>query len=184
MNVQKTSKTSITISRISGIIASVFGYTIAILFGIPLIMGSFDFKIPAELIIVFIFLALAALLITYGIRTKKRIKRFKMYEELILVKNQLPLNTIASACSQPIDFVAKDLQKMIDKKFFINAYIDKNTNELILGIKNTSSANIETTNNKSVELTTVTCKCCGASIQIPAGIVAKCEFCGSTINPQ
>lgn len=184
MNAQQTSKASITISRISGIISSILGYAFAILFGLPLIMGAFKFKRPGELILVLIFLALAALLITYGIRTKRRINRFKRYVGIISIENQPYLENIAGACSQSVDFVAKDLQKMIDKKFFINAYIDKNTNEIVLERKNTTTTNEAINNNKAVEFKAVTCKCCGASNKIPAGLVAECEFCGSAINPQ
>lgn len=182
MSMQQTSRSAITISRILGILSSIFGYSMAVLFGLPLVFG--EFKDAGSIVVVLIFLAIAALLIAHGIKTKKLIKRFKKYISIISVENQTSLEYIANTCLYSIDFVINDLQKMINKKFFTSAYIDKNTKEIVLQKKNSEVAKDAVKKDETVEFIDVICKNCGASNSIPKGTIAECEFCGSVINSQ
>lgn len=183
MNMQQTSRSAIVVHRIMGVLASVVGYFIDFIFGITLLFGRL--KGAASIIVLLIFLVVGTLLIAYGIKTKRRIQRFKKYVSIISLENEISLENIASSCSQSLDFVTKDLQTMINQKFFTNAYIDKNTNTIILERKNTAythdtvkEAYSVTSNNSKA----VTCKNCGASNNIIIGTIAECEFCGSAIN--
>lgn len=180
MSEQQTSRSAIVISRILGTLSSIIGYTIVIIFGIPLVLGAF--KDAGSIIFVLICLAIAAVLIVNGIKIKKTIKRFKKYISIISVENQTSLENIASICSQSIDFVTNDLQKMINKKYFTNAYIDKSTNEFVLQKKNHITENNVMKKDDAVELMVVTCKSCGASNSVPKGMVTECEFCGTAIQ--
>lgn len=183
MSMQQTSRSAIVVHRIMGILASVVGYFVDFIFGITLLFGKL--KDAASIIVLLIFLVIGTLLIIYGIKTKRRIQRFKKYVSIMSLENETSLENIANSCSQSLDFVTKDLQTMINQKFFTNAYIDKNTNTIILERKNTAYTHdtvkkadaVKPNNSKAV-----TCKNCGASNNITIGTVAECEFCGSVIN--
>jgi hypothetical protein len=182
MSIQQTSRPRIVAYRISGIIASILGYFIDFIFGLTLIFGN-PLGGVGTIIVLLIFIAIGTWLIIYGIKTKRKIIRFKKYVNIISLENENSLENIANACSQSIDFVIKDLEVMIAQKFFTNAYIDRDTNEIVLERKNNS----EVSNNiiaktEAVESKVVTCKNCGASNNITIGTVAECEFCGSVLN--
>lgn len=181
MNSTQTSKPSIVISRILGIISSILGYFWALLFIVDIGGGAYK-RLYDIIVAIIIFAIPAALLIKHGITAKGRIKRFKRYVGIISVENKTSLTDIASACSQSVDFVTKDLQIMINKKFFVNAYIDRDNNEIVLEGKNNSNINIDTNSDETVESKTVTCKNCGASNKILADSVGECEYCGSPIS--
>jgi hypothetical protein len=130
----------------------------------------------------------AAALVLNGIKIKRRHRRFKKYIGLITVENQTSLENIASSTMQSLDFVTKDIQKMIDKRLFLNAHIDRKTNEIVLQRRNTmaeaelaASAHAEAV-NKPVEMVTVTCRGCGAVNSVKKGTAAECEFCGSPLR--
>jgi 26S proteasome regulatory complex component, contains PCI domain len=175
-----SSKAAIITSVVIGKISSIVGYAFAFIFGLPLIMGAFH-EVGAAIVAI-VFIAISVALILNGIKIKKRNRRFKKYVGLISVENQTSLENIASSTMQSLDFVTRDIQKMIDKKFFLNAYIDKETNEIVLQRRNTEGKFAPAAANAPVEMITVTCKGCGAVNSIPKGSVAECEFCGSPLK--
>lgn len=82
---------------------------------------------------------------------------------------------------------------MISKKFFVNAYIDAESNCIVFpGSNNNINAGINTaqynvqpnTNQPEIEYTTVTCKSCGGINKIIKGKVSECDFCGSPIKEE
>ncbi|WP_459479704.1 hypothetical protein [Clostridium saccharoperbutylacetonicum] len=181
MSIQQTSRPRIVAYRIAGIIASILGYFIDFIFGITLIFAPTDGI--GTIIALLIFIAIGTWLIIYGIKTKRKILRFKKYVSIISLENGTSLEIIANECSQSIDFVRKDLEVMITQKFFTNAYIDRNTNEIVLERKNNPEVlNNTMTETEAVESKVVTCKNCGASNNITIGTIAECEFCGSVLN--
>lgn len=177
---QTTSRSAIVIHRIAGVLASVLGYILDFIFGLTLVFGKL--KDTASIIVILIFITIGTLLIVYGIKTKRKIIRFKNYVSIVSLENQTSLENISSACSQSIDFVTKDLQRMINQKFFTNAYIDKNTNEIVLQKKHITASDNIVKRAEKVESKAVTCKSCGASNNIIIGKIAECEFCGSAID--
>lgn len=179
MSTQNSSRSAIIASAILGKVSSVIGYAIAIVLGFPLVIGAFTGL--SEIMFVLVFLAFAAWLIVVGIRIKRRIKRFKRYISIITVENQISIENIAAITLQSVDFVARDLQKMIDKKFFVNAHIDRRTNEIILQKRTGEAWVTPVVNNKPAEMITVSCSGCGAVNSIQKGTVGECEFCGSPL---
>lgn len=180
MNTQHSSRPAVVLNTIAGKIASIVGYAITIILGLPLIFGAYPDA--GTVIFVLVIIGLAIGLIIYGVKTKGRIKRFKKYINVISVENQTSLENIASITSQSIDFVTKDLQKMIDKKLFINAYIDKKSNEIILQKRNSKVTNNPVKNNAPVEMVSVICGSCGAANSVQKGVSIECEFCGSLLT--
>lgn len=170
-----TSRAAIFISIVLGKISSIVGYMLAIIgvigLAVELTEGSDTFGIVLSLI----FLISGILAIVKGIQIKRRIRRFRRYVSLISTSNMVSLDNLAVATSQSVDFVRRDLQKMIDKKFFINASINLTQNEISIGQA--------ITRPESVSSMTVsfTCTGCGAVGSKPQTAVANCAYCG-TLN--
>lgn len=185
MSSQHSSRSAIIVNMIVGKISSIFGWILTMLFGltaIVLITNEEGSGKAAGVILCLIFMAVSIALIVFGISTKRRIKRFKQYVAIIVDRNEKSIENIAGSTSKSIDFVMNDLQTMINKKFFINAYIDGNRKEIILGNK-TVQIDPATARKDSVQAasTVITCKGCGATNRIIKGTSGECEFCGSPI---
>ncbi len=97
---------------------------------------------------------------------------------LISVKHFTSLDLISNSVNQSVDFVRKDLQKMIDKKYFKDAHIDIENHEIV--IAHTFSEN-PTQSKISVEVQPVRCPCCGADNAKQNGDSSACEYCGSPL---
>jgi len=179
MNTQQTSNPAVILCKAIGIGVSILGYAIVFIFGLTLLFGKLDNA--ASVIVAILFIVIGVLLIIGGIKTKKTIQRFNKYVSMICLENQTSIENIASASSQSIDFVTKDLQTMINIRFFTNAYIDKNTNEIVLTKNNITAKNSTSKKTEDLDIKVVTCKNCGASNNITSKSTAECEFCGSAL---
>lgn len=126
---------AVMISTFLGKIASIIGYTGGVLALFIIILGITDMgsegAVTAMIFFVFI-LACCIFLIYQGIRIKKRISRFYKYISIISTNQITPLAKIAASTSQSVDFVRDDLQKMIDKRFFVRTHIDMDTDEIVI----------------------------------------------------
>lgn len=179
-----TSKSAIVISTIIGKVCSIIGYILVVTLGLPLVMGAFKNTDIGVYIFVSIIILLGVLLILFGIKTKRRIKRFKRYVLLISNEHMISLQNLATTTSQSIDFIKKDLQKMINKKYFTNASIDLGTGVIVIGNRQQIVPNINTTTQENIpiEIETITCSGCGATNSRQKGIVGYCEYCGTILK--
>lgn len=175
-----SSKTAIIKSTIAGKAASIVGYSLTILILLAILGGACEDV--ETTIFILVFLAGSVALIVKGIQIKNRIRRFKKYVSIISLEGDTSLESMASKTSKSIDFITKDLQKMMDKKFFVNAFIDKETGEIILQNRTASASSEAEVTYTSSKTTVVTCKNCGASNSIRNGASAECEFCGSPLR--
>ncbi len=187
-NRNRLSKSKIMVAIIKGKIASIVGWPLAVFWVIGLIiylspsdMTSGDKA--SGLLISIIFELIGIALIVYGIKIKKKVKRFRRYIDIILNNNQIVVDNIASIVGKPINIVMTDLQKMIDKGYFKGAHIDKVSHEIVLdrrsenGVSNKVDDSVELSSVKVVE-----CKSCGAKNQVRNGSYGECEFCGSPLE--
>ncbi len=186
MNSQHSSRSAIIVNMIVGKISSIIGWILTMLFGLTAIILITNEKgsgKAAGVILCLIFMTVSIGLIVFGIRTKRRIKRFKRYVTIIVDRNEKSIENIAGSTSKSIEFVMNDLQTMINKKFFANAYIDGSRKEIIVGNK-TVPIDPTTARRDSVQAPSVViaCKGCGATNRIAKGKSGECEFCGSPIG--
>ena len=181
-----TSKAAVVVSAIFGKILSIAGYSSAILGIVGLIVELSGGLVSGDVVFAFFFLALGVFLIFRGSQIKRRIKRFRRYVSLISLQQMHSLEQIAMSTSQSGDFVRKDLQKMIDKKFFANASINAATNEIVIcgmGSQFASQAHTQQSGpTMQSEQEKFTCPSCGASGTKPKGVVGNCDYCGSFVN--
>lgn len=177
-----TSKAKVTAVTLWGKLLSIIGYIIIIFYIIGFITTISDPNIDHDFIVLFvlliIFAGISLLFIIPGWKIKKRLKRFRTYVRIISTERITSIDLIALKLNQSIDFVRNDLQKMIDKKYFINAYIDKENNEIVIaGLSFYTSDEEQEIENPEV----VQCKSCGAMNTKQMGSAAQCQYCGSSI---
>jgi hypothetical protein len=96
---------------------------------------------------------------------------------LISAHHTTSLDNIAAATGQTVDFVRKDLQNMINRRFFAHAVIDPDTNQIIIGAQMAPEQGAG-----PAQLEAFTCPGCGATGQKPRGAPGNCDYCGSAIK--
>lgn len=127
-------------------------------------------------------------LIISGKATKRLVRRYKKYADIVTDQGTTSIEEIAAAMPVSRDTAVKDLQKMINKGLFAGASIDPARSEIILpGTYAGACANDrENVRDGSVaqkgQEIAVTCKNCGASNKVGKNSVGVCEFCGSPIS--
>jgi len=174
----KTSKAAVAVSFIQGKIFSVTGWFFAVI--MLLGFSGFMMELAEEgttsldgVIVVIVLFILSILAILKGIQIKRRIKRFKKYVSLISMQRMTSIGALAVNTEKTPDFVKKDLQKMIDKKFFVHASINIQANEIIIhGLPQMPQMNV----------TSAVCGRCGATGRVTEGQINECEYCGSVLQ--
>lgn len=183
-----TSKVSVLASEFLAKILKIAGYVDCVFFAVGLlaILTSADSDAGSRVLAVIIFglfIAVGVFLIKKGNKIKRYVQRFRMYIGLISSGNVSAIDEIANRTNQSYDFVKKDLQSMIDKKYFANAYIDSYSNRIIVilpeGVMHFTDENVDKT---SVDAEVVNCRGCGAANVIQKGTVGTCEYCGAPIS--
>lgn len=198
------SKAAIVISRTISWIQLLAGILFAFFFGTCTIAEivempySTDYDLPF-LIFCLILDALGIWLIVSARRKQTLIKRFKEYVMAISNNPTGYIPDIAASFGTSAEIVERNLERMIHKKFFPNAYIDKNTNCLVIVNRQTAqnTANQNTVGQNTVnqntsaptgsaapgvEMVTVKCKGCGGINTIAKGQTGECDYCGSAIK--
>ena len=116
-------------------------------------------------------------------KIKTEAENVKQYLSIIVNGNVRQLDMIASATGKSYDVVHDDVQKMIEKGYLKNAYIDEGMREVILPNyapvpqnNVNAAANITQTHPRIAA-----CPCCGANNTI-YGDMGECEYCGSPLK--
>lgn len=120
-------------------------------------------------------------------KVSKKIKReadeVKRYLSIIINNNVRQLDAIASSTGKNYDVVKSDIQKLIDKDYLKNAYINEGTREIVLPdatVRNSGTIQ-GSVSSATVAPKIVACKCCGANNTI-MGEIGECEFCGAPLK--
>ena len=132
------------------------------------------------------FAAAGAALLYLANKIKKDADSVKQYLNIIVNGGERQLDAIAAATGKQYDVVKKDVQKMIDKGFLKNAYINENTREVVLPSAAPANTNVgqPTTNMgtpTAVQTRVVACPCCGANNTV-SGTLGECEYCGTPLK--
>jgi len=174
----KTSRLAITVNAIQGKIASILGYLFAVPLAIGLLLNAEDFILdPNGAIGMMVIFVLSIVGILKGSQIKRRIKRFKRYVFLISTKDMTSIEALAGSTGKPVEFVKKDLQKMMDKRFFARASIDEAMLEIIIGgIGSFNPA------DPQAQTKVIACQNCGAKSKAVNGQVVECAYCGSFLQ--
>lgn len=193
------SKVAIVVTKTVSIIQMIAAVSILFFFGLGTLVYIFDADASASggaaaLIMCLIFDALGIWLFTLSRKKSKLIKEFKKYVSSVSSNPDGYIPDIATSLGTSEDVVRKNLELMIKKKFFVNAFIDKDSNCIkILNRQNAKvvqqqrvNTNANTNTNASapqaVEMMTVKCSGCGGINTVRRGEVSECDYCGSSIK--
>lgn len=169
-------------SNITGKLISATGYLITLFFGLLSLIffqAPYEWKyLEVHLVCTFIAM-IGVFLIIKGIRIKRRLARFTHYVSLMSTEQMTSIPSIASNTSRPVAFVKKDLQDMINRKFFTNASINLTTEEIVFRRTDATSTLYHP---EKVEKKTIYCPSCGAHRTKQNEKAEYCEYCGSLIG--
>lgn len=188
----KKSKVNVVINGIIQKIQMIVGVCSAAFGLLGLLVSISDFDKGAVYLCLF-FIAVGALLIYFSSKRKKLSKLFKKYVQILSCDATGSISNLALQTNTPEEVVKKNLNMLIYKKFFINAYIDEEKNRVVFPstVNNNDSEYTEVVQNIEIkfnsytqleEYKAVTCKNCGGTCKVKAGTVAECEYCGSLIQ--
>ena len=131
------------------------------------------------------FAAAGAALLYLANKIKKEADSVKQYLNIIVNGGERQLDSVAAATGKQYDVVKKDVQKMIDKGFLKNAYINENTREVVLPSAAPTNANagqpIGGAAPAASQTRVVACPCCGANNTV-SGALGECEYCGTPLK--
>ena len=174
------SKTAVAVNSILGHLLCLIGYSLGTLMLIAVLLasiGAFDTPVEYETILVtLIFFGICVTGIIMGTRIKGRVNRFRQYVSLISLQKLTYLGDIAARTSKPVEFVRKDMQKMISKSFFVNATIDMVADKIIICVSTLPMP------EGSVEHEVFHCSGCGAAGTRVKGMIGYCDYCGSPVQ--
>ncbi len=191
MNEQKT---ALVINKTISVTEKIISIIILVFFGMMCIAALATLNSEgADTMLVFslIMIILGILLLKKANKTNTLINNFKKY---VAVFSNVPNGSIpdmAASLNQSEDVVTKNIEQMIQRHFFVDAYIDKDLNSLIIRNKQSSGkpkqqnqSNTNSTSNSAskVEMMTVKCDGCGGINTIQKGTVGECDYCGSPIK--
>ena len=115
-------------------------------------------------------------------KIKREAEDVKKYLSVIVNGNERQIDVIASSMGKSYDVAKNDIQKLINKGYLKNAYINEGTREIVLpNIIQEQSGNMTNTSSVNVETKIIACPCCGANNTI-VGDMGECEYCGSPLK--
>lgn len=175
-----TSRGAVVAYSVLGKFLSVIGYIGAFTFFVAAFALLSESE-PEGFIVGLVFTAVFIFLIVKGSQLKRRNKRFKRYIHLISKERITSLTGLASRTKRKVEFVRKDLQKMIDRKYFLQAHIDYQRDEILIGSQDGAEER-QPVQQTPIVTETVKCSGCGAANARQKGKIINCEYCGSLIG--
>ena len=176
----------ITESILSKILRTVA--VIWILLGVCAILGGKNETIGYYVMCLVVFGVVGVWVFWIGFKKKKRIKSFQDYVKVIANDPNGCIENIAATMGTSPDAAKKELTQLIDKKYFPNAYINQETNCIVINNRNAEVGAEQTASGQNKEglqemaYEVVTCKCCGGISKVVKEKAGECEFCGSPLH--
>lgn len=165
--------------KVLGIIMVVFGAFAVI--GLASDIENID---AMTCVVVAFFVGGGVMLLRKASKIKREGKEIRKYISIIVNHNVREIDSIAKAMGKTYEKTNADIQKMIDKGFLKNAYIDEQIKQIVLASDNYANNAINQAQAQAradLRPRVVTCKCCGAKNTI-VGAVGQCEYCDSPIQ--
>ena len=150
------------------------------------IIGSFNPFDFGSFVLFLFFIAGGVVLLNKAKKIKAEGESIKKYLAIIVNGGERQLDSIAAAAGKQPEIVKNDIQKMIDKGYLKNAYINENTREIVLTDNISAKVNINSqeqsfATDTIVETKIVVCHCCGANNTV-SGTLGECEYCGTSLK--
>jgi hypothetical protein len=165
-------------SGVGVLIAGVACFLLALLFYGAAEVGTGDYSFTITFIV-------SGLGLGYiGLSAIKMMKTFLVYHSWINNDGMTSLDEIASVTGKSYGQANKDLKKLIEKRYILDAYISDTKRELIYNDSSAGSAFDRKAEAKmqNAASTVVKCPNCGANNKVIIGSTGICEYCGAVIQ--
>ena len=135
--------------------------------------------------LIIFFGAAGAALLYLANKIKKEANSIKQYLNIIVNGNERQLDAIAAATGKQYDVIKKDVQRMIDRGFLKNAYINESTREVVLystiAANTTADDSAKASTPTAIRTRVIACPCCSATNTVSESI-GECEYCGTPLK--
>lgn len=172
---------AILLSKLSAFVQLVLGVFIVFIFGMAgffyLVGGGLDL---ITLIIVILLVLLGVWLIRLSNKRRRLIRLFRQYAPMLSNDPLRSLDNIATLTGHPLEQIKADVEQMVHRRFFGSAYVNLDTNCLVLASQDPAPA--PASGAQAAAQHTVHCPGCGAVNQIVPGGPMECEFCGTKLE--
>ncbi|MCI8335099.1 MAG: hypothetical protein HFH25_11040 [Lachnospiraceae bacterium] len=183
------SKVSLVVSRVIEKIEIIAGFCWGGIFALSALLCMFDDKADGvgTLAFMWVLAALGFWVFCMGKKREKMRLEFKKYVTQLSVDPSGSLENLASATGTSVDVVKKNLQYMIKKEFFVDAFINEQENRLVLPsmeqrTQQNQAMQKEASGAAEQELVACICPCCGGMNKIAKGTTGECDFCSSPLQ--
>lgn len=113
-------------------------------------------------------------------RSARLLADFRKYNAILANDPVKTIYRIAEMTGETAEAVRAKVNRMIEKGFFVNAYIDQ-SGKIALADRGKMDE-VVGNNDDRTDFVTVTCPACGGVNRLAKGQVGKCEFCGAYIS--
>lgn len=175
-------------AKATGLFQQMLGGVLALFFGLcaVTVIAAVGIKDTFDIVANVLFAVLTGVgiwLIIKGTHKKKIVKLFFDYIVRLERDPSKSIDLLAASTGTTVEKTTKNLTEMVSLGFFRNAYLDANSNRVVL--RETMNAPVSQAMHvsaPSVRYVAVHCRGCGAPNKIIAGTVGECEYCGSQIS--
>jgi len=143
-------------------------------------MGAFCALVPA--------FTFGLLFLRSGIYERRAARNFDTYAPILLSGPEHSIHRLAGKVGGDFNAVNKCVSFMVQRNFFINAYIDGQQGRLVFFHEEEEQKAKEALAQATVQVSpkpepvVVTCQGCGAHGRIIPGEESVCEYCGSYLS--
>lgn len=113
-------------------------------------------------------------------RASRLLADFRKYNAILASDPVKTIYRIAEMTGDTVENVRKNVNHMIEKNYFVNAYIDQ-SGKIVLADRGQMNQ-VVGNNDGRKDFITITCPSCGGVNRLVKGHVGKCEFCGAYIS--
>ena len=185
------SKARIAVSQIIEKIELIAGIMIAAFFALVGIICLPEEEGVGIAITCLVFVIIGIFLVHFSRKRHKLIVDFKKYVTAISADGSGSIEKLSRTLNVAPDVVRNNLDLMIKKKYFVNAFINEETNGIVIGniiprkeeaVQSVNKTESTQQNFKRIEYMSVTCPGCGGINKVEKGKSCGCEYCGSPLN--
>ena len=129
----------------------------------------------------FVILLLGIWLLCLSFRTKRMVAKFRLYVSILSNQSSMSVYELAMALGESEQKVTKALQTMIDRHFFVSAYIDRGRHCLVFPQMEQEAREAQAREDAQPHVV-VACSVCGGDNRIPLGKRCNCMYCDNLIH--
>ena len=113
-------------------------------------------------------------------RASRLLADFRKYNAILASDPVKTIYRIAEMTGETAETVRIKVNRMIEKNYFVNAYIDQ-SGKIVLADREQMNQ-VVGNNDGRKDFVTIACPSCGGVNRLAKGQVGKCEFCGAYIS--